>query len=167
MLTLVLLAGVTGTGKSTLANALGRELGWPVLDKDTSKSTLLAGGLGEDVVAPLAYDLMFAQASDLLDQGFPVILDSPASSPESVRNARRIARSSPARLKVVLCTADRPLREARLRRRTPMPSQPDRPDELPMEEALRYAHLPSDTLTVDTSRPVADLLPKVSAYVLG
>ena len=48
-----------------------------------------------------------------------------------------------------------------------MPSQPDRPNELPMEEALRYAHLPSDTLTVDTSRPVDELLPKVSAYVLG
>ena len=167
MLTLVLLAGVTGTGKSTLASTLGRELGWPVLDKDTPKSALLASGLAEDVAAPLAYDLMFAQASDLLYQGFSIILDSPASSPESVQNARRIAGSASARLRVVLCTTDRTLREARLRKRTPMLSQPDRPNEPPMEEALRYAHLPSDTLTVDTNRPVEELLSKVCAYVLG
>ena len=167
MLVLVLMAGVTGTGKSTLANGLGRAQGWPVIDKDTAKSTLLARGLPEDVAAPLAYDLMFAQASDLLGQGYSVVLDSPASSPLSVRNARRIAQEVPARLKVVLCTADRTLREARLRARTPKLSQPDRPDEPPTDEASRYAHLPSDTLTVDTSRPLAALLAEVSAYVLS
>jgi len=36
-LTLVLMAGLPGAGKTTLAYALGRELGWQVIDKDTYK----------------------------------------------------------------------------------------------------------------------------------
>jgi predicted ATPase len=32
--TLVLMVGLPGAGKSTLALALGRALGWPVVDKD-------------------------------------------------------------------------------------------------------------------------------------
>ena len=167
MLVLVLMAGVTGTGKSTLANRLGRAQGWPVIDKDTAKSTLLAQAVAEDVAAPLAYDLMFAEARDLLGQGYSVILDSPASSPMSVSNASIIAQEVQARLKVVLCTADRTLREARLRARTPMLSQPDRPDELPMDEASRYEYLPSDTLTVDTSGSMDEVLTEVAAYVLN
>ncbi len=38
---LLLMAGHPGAGKSTLALAIGCALGWPVLDKDTLKSTLL------------------------------------------------------------------------------------------------------------------------------
>lgn len=39
--TLVVMAGLSGAGKSTLALALGRALGWPVLDKDSIKAPLL------------------------------------------------------------------------------------------------------------------------------
>ena len=166
-MTLVLLAGSTGTGKSTLAANLGRELGWPVIDKDTFKSTLLAGGVAEVLAAPLAYDLMFAHARDLLGQGLSVILDSPASYPESVRNARQAASDASARLRVVLCTADQTLRETRLRARTPRISQSSVPDELPMDEARRYAHLPGDTLKVDTGMPADEVLATVRDYVLG
>ena len=38
---LVLMAGLPGGSKTMLALALGKELGWPVLDKDTVKTTLL------------------------------------------------------------------------------------------------------------------------------
>ena len=165
--TVVLMAGSAGTGKSMLAGNLGRPLGWPVIDKDTHKSTLLAGGVAERLAASLAYDLMFAEAGDVLAQGFSVILDSPASYLQSVENARRLAAEASAYLRVVLCTADVTLRETRLRERTPRLSQPSLPDERPMDEAHRYAHLPSDTLTVETGLPADDVLARVRAYVLG
>ncbi len=167
MQTLVLLAGVTGTGKSTLASALGSELGWPVLDKDTSKSALLVGGLGEEAAAPLAYDLMFAFAGDLLAQGMSVILDGPATFALSVENATTLAVGASARLKTVLCTADIAVREARLMTRAGMPSQPNAPDEPPLDEAQRFAHLPPDTLTVDTDQPWAEVFAKALRYVSG
>ena len=165
MLTVVLFAGSTGAGKTTVAQSVGRALQWPVVDKDTSKSTLLAGGVSEETAAPLAYDLMFAHASDLLAQGFSVILDSPASYAESVRNAEQVARDGRARLKVVLCTADKTLREARLRERAPRLSQPSVPNERPMDEAHRYAHLPEGALTIDTGQPADETLQAVVSYL--
>ncbi len=165
MLTLVLFAGSTGAGKTTIAQSVGRALRWPVVDKDASKSTLLAGGVSEEAAGPLAYDLMFAHARDLLAQGFSVILDSPASYAESVRNAQQIARDGPARLKVVLCTADKTLREARLRARAPRPSQPSVPNERPMDESRRYAHLPEGALTIDTGQSAEETLQAVVSYL--
>ena len=164
MTTLVLFAGVTGTGKSALAAELGRATGWPIIDKDTAKSALLASGIAEDVASPLAYELMFAHGTDLLSQGLSVILDSPASSPMSVQNAKRIAQSTSAELRVVLCTAERPLREARLRVRATKLSQPQAPDEPPMDEGSRYAHLPAEALRLDTSRPLKQLLGELLHY---
>jgi predicted kinase len=63
---LVLMAGVTGTGKSTLAGALGSSLGWPVVDKDIANSSMLVVGISASVAAPLAYDLMFVYGTALL-----------------------------------------------------------------------------------------------------
>ena len=48
-LTLVLMAGMPGSGKSSPALALGRLLNWPVVDKDTLKSTLLRARIPDDV----------------------------------------------------------------------------------------------------------------------
>ncbi len=47
--TLVLMAGLAGTGKTSLALALGNRLGWPVIDKDTGKSGLLELGVSEEL----------------------------------------------------------------------------------------------------------------------
>ncbi len=45
--TLVLMAGPPGAGKTTLALAVSRALGWPVVDKDTLKGSTENRGLGE------------------------------------------------------------------------------------------------------------------------
>jgi|GEM_PF-992380 len=123
-LTLLLMAGPPGAGKSTLALAVSRVLGWPILDKDTLKSSMLSAGVPEETAGRASYDLMFDVGRDLLlHQRFSTILDSPAGYPVVIRRAEQVAQEAGAELRFVLCTAAHSVREARLAERISRPSQ--------------------------------------------
>lgn len=64
-LTLVLLAGMPGTGRTALALGIGRAFGWPVIDKDSLKSPLLAAGIAEELAGPASYALSYALVLEL------------------------------------------------------------------------------------------------------
>jgi predicted kinase len=163
-LTLVLMAGAPGAGKSTLALAIGRALGWPVVDKDTLKSALLEAGTTDARAGPLSYDLMFEVGRDVLvRQRQSVILDSPAAYPRCVERATQIAAEAGGRLRVVCCVADDAVRAARLGTRRTLRSQLTAGTFQSGSE--RFAHLPGDALTLDSARPLADLLSEALAYI--
>ena len=115
-LTLVLMAGMPGTGKTTLALALGRTFGWPVIDKDSLKSPLLTIGVSEELAGPASYALMLEMAHDLLvQQGLSVILDSPGRFPFVLERVLDMTEQVGANLKIIRCVANRELRNQRLR----------------------------------------------------
>jgi len=149
------MAGLPGAGKTTLALALGRALGWPVVDKDTLKSSLLLGDALEELAGPASYRLLLAMGRDLCArQGLSVILDSPGRFATVLDEARAIAQEAGGNVAVLRCVASQPLRDQRLRARTPLPSQwsADMPYTVAEERAM-FAHLPPETLTLDTDRP--------------
>ena len=98
---LIVMKGFAGSGKSTLARALGKELGWPVVDKDDVKD-LLEGHT--QAAGPLAYAIMFNMARSLLLQGLHVICDSPLTGSISYERAKEIATQTHACLAVVECS---------------------------------------------------------------
>ncbi|MBD0324281.1 MAG: ATP-binding protein [Aldersonia sp.] len=167
--TLVLMAGPPGAGKTTLALAVGRALGWPVIDKDTLKSALLTNGVAETLAGPAAYELLHDLGCDLLvQQRLSVILDSPAAYPIVVEKATTLAREAGAVLRVVLCLADRTERERRLSERLIRPSQRNADVGLIGDDARQWGrHLPADSLVVRTTQPVDELLPETLVYVLA
>ena len=93
---LAALRGLPGIGKSALAQALGRELGWPVLDKDDCKDVLYGRAEAAD---ELAYDLLFRLARRQLQLGLSVVCDSRccsrACTPWLAARPRRRGRSWP------------------------------------------------------------------------
>jgi len=165
--TLLLLAGHPGAGKSTLALALGRQLSWPVLDKDTFKSTLIqtaCTGSGVDINL-LAYELVAAVANDLLvQQQCSVIIDSPLKRPVVIAQLRALAVAAQARLKVILCLADDCVRNQRLAARTPKASQL-RVHPIATHRESQFGHLPGDTLALRTERLDEDLLRAACDYL--
>lgn len=166
---LVLMAGMPGTGKTTLALALGRTCGWPVIDKDSLKSPLLTTGISEELAGPASYALLLEIADDLLvRQGLSVILDSPGRFPFVLDRVRNITKQVGSDLKLIRCVANRELREQRLRGRVARPSQWSANASFTDEqEQQMFEHFPTDTLLLDTCQPFDRCLTEALAYVRG
>ncbi len=168
-LTLVLMAGLPGAGKSTLASELGRELNWHVIDKDQHKEVLLKQGIEEEKAGHATYELAFSTArGSLAKQHASIILDSAALHPFILTSAQRIVHSiQGAQLKIILCVADRITRDERLRNRpyqlTKIKVNPETiPDYLQL-----FGHLPPDKLTLYTIDPLDSYLDVAKKYVVG
>jgi predicted kinase len=94
----VLIGGPPATGKTTLAGALGRATGWPVLHSDEVRKELAGIAPARSAAAPIdrgiytasasdrTYDALLDRARSLLEGGSSVILDASWSS-----GARRAA----------------------------------------------------------------------------
>lgn len=163
---LILMAGYPGTGKSTLARAIGDALGWPVIDKDVIVTSLLRSGIVEKVAQPASYDAMFALGLDTLcSQRRSVILDSPAGQPVSTDEARRIASEATATLVCILCLADRDTRNHRVANRPALRSQPVRESRTFGDAREKYGHLPGGTLLVDTTSALKESLRIALAHI--
>lgn len=166
-LTLILMAGMPGTGKTSLALALGQTWSWPVIDKDSLKSPLLTSGVSPEQAGPASYILMLELAQDLLvKQHLSVILDSPGRFPFVLERVKAMTEQGGAHLKIIQCVAPRQLRNQRLTRRPARPSQWREDAGLSDEEEREmFAHLPADTLVLDTSCSLEDCLALAYAYV--
>jgi len=165
---LLQMAGEPGTGKSTLARAIGRSTGAVVLDKDYVKAPLLDGGLSEDPAGGLAYDVFFAIAASVLDQGHSIVLDSPAFFPGVLDRGQKLARKTKTPYRIIECSCDQRAQEARLKSRRPLSSQ------LASMDAVRatmqrpgIVALEAPHLSVDTTRPEFECLKLALSYLVA
>jgi predicted kinase len=74
--TLYILAGLPGTGKSTIARALSRKAGAVWLRIDTIEQGLIESGISRDDIYDKGYRIAYAIAADNLRCGQSVIADS-------------------------------------------------------------------------------------------
>jgi predicted kinase len=119
---LIVFSGLPGTGKSTLAEAMGRELNIPVFAKDWLEATLVRSGLrasSEDRSLGFAgYELLSVLAERQLMLGQSAILDSVAASHTIRRAWCQLAGRYGAYYRVIECIcSDESLHRARLKGR--------------------------------------------------
>jgi len=85
---LIVFSGLPGTGKSAIAESVGRELGIPVFAKDWLEGALVKSGLRNETpernLGMVGYNLLTVLAERQLMLGQSVILDS-VTSTESIR----------------------------------------------------------------------------------
>lgn len=165
-LTLVLMAGLSGTGKTTLALRLGTALQWPVLSKDTLRSSLMMMEIIERVAGFAAYEVLFALIHDMLvKQKISVIVDCSTLYPFILHRSLELTRMTGAQLKVIRCVVDSHVRSDRLMKRETV-TAPSSPALLTKDEEHRlFAHLPHNTFVLHTLGPLEEYFPKVIAYV--
>lgn len=119
---LIIFSGLPGTGKSTLAEAVGKALQIPVFAKDWLEAVLLQSGLkpmNEDKSLGFAgYELLTVLAQRQLMLGQSVILDSVAAS-QTIRTMwRQLAEQYDADCCVIECIcSDESLHRSQLKQR--------------------------------------------------
>jgi predicted kinase len=158
--------GEPGSGKSTVARALGAHIGAVVLDKDVIKAALLRSGIAEEQAAAGAYETFFAQARALAASYHNVVLDNPVYWESVERRWLEIARDAGSPPILIACVCDdRDELARRLREREAVESQPREPFDLlrhPGAVETRF----EPRLTLDTTRPLAQVVHEAVAYIV-
>ena len=104
---LIVFSGLPGTGKSSLAEAVGRKLGIPVFAKDWLEAVLLRGelipGNPDKALGFAGYELLTVLAERQLSLNQSVILDSVAATATLRLQWRDLANQHGAEWQVVEC----------------------------------------------------------------
>lgn len=163
-LTLVLIGGLPGTGKTTLAGDVGANLGWAVLSSDRIRKelaglppqadgrTAFGTGIYTSAWTARTYAELLRRAGELLARGDSAILDASWTSGESRLAAADVARAEHAHLIELQCTAAPKVAERRLLTRPRGAS--DAGPEIPAKLALAAAPWPT-AIVIDTGRHTA------------
>lgn len=111
--TVIVVSGLAGTGKTSLARAMASELGMRAVSTDDVRQRLFGTGRGsfgfnEGPYQPEArrrtYDALFDRAKTLLDRGESVILDGTFLDPEQRIRAIEVAERADARFREIHCS---------------------------------------------------------------
>lgn len=152
---LVILGGLPGTGKTTLARAWARSRGAAHVRVDTIEVALQRAGAEQ--IGPQGYGVAYALAADQLALGLDVVADSVNPLPVTRQAWREVATASGASVLEVELTCPAPEHRARVESRTADIEGHQLPDWAAVQGA-DYAPWPQADLSLDTRVDVRDLV---------
>jgi hypothetical protein len=175
---LLIMAGLVGTGKTTVAEALSRSLGLIIISSDVTRKKLAGisptehrfeqfrGGIYSGDFTRKTYDEMLAQARELLSQGQSVILDASFKKRPDRLQAKSLTEETKADFAVVECLLDEETAKSRLEQRLKEGSVSDGRWEIfeqQKQDFDKITEFPSENhIILDTSQPMSNIIRIVS-----
>ena len=179
---LIVIFGLIASGKTTLAQALGKSLNLPVVHSDIVRKALVGipatqrveVPFGKGIYAPdvsgRTYQEMFRQAQELLEAGGVAILEGSFMRAADRRQARELAAASQAEIFFILCScqAEETLRRL-ARRATDTQAISDGRQEILMAQQEVFEPITDlhevPVLILDTNRPLEDILEETFSFL--
>lgn len=180
---LLIVAGLVGTGKTTVAHGLARSFGLTVISSDVVRKDL-AGippterrfepvdqGIYSEEFTRRTYDEMFARAEKLLKQGESVVLDASFKKRGHRLEARRLAQRTNAHFAALECVLDEPTVKARLEQRVREGSISDGRWEVYLAQKQDFEKIdefsPQEHMVLDTAQPMSNIVETVAERLWG
>jgi aminoglycoside phosphotransferase family enzyme/predicted kinase len=180
---LLIMSGLVGTGKTTVAQALSRSLGFTVISADIVRKGLagispterrfeqFGGGIYSKEFSRKTYDEMFAQARELLSQGQSVILDASFKKRQDRLQAISLAEEAKAGFAIVECILDEETVKRYLEKRVKEGSVSDGRWEIYEQQKQDFDKITEFTsenhIILDTSQPMSNIVKMISERIFG
>jgi predicted kinase len=166
---LIVMAGLPGSGKSTVAARLSAALSLPVVSVDPVAAAMWAGGIPQEMTGGAAYAVVRAIAEEQLTLGLSVVVD--AVNPTQTYRAvwRALASDQGADLAVIECfCSDAQVHRRRIAaRRRGIPGMAEATWEVVEQRRREYEPWIDDRLVLDTAPDVEAVAGAALAYVTG
>lgn len=169
---LFITCGPTGTGKTTLAQALASRLGAVVISSDIIRKQLagvpvtehrfneFGSGIYSEVFSRRTYSSMLNQAAEILKDGDPVILDASFLKASERRQAKELAGELGRRFFILECHLNEAILRERLRKRLDLDSISDGRWETYESQRMLFQPVLEENsaihVIIDTSRPATE-----------
>lgn len=161
-ITLIVMRGFPGTGKTTIARMLASALHAPLIDRDIIRQTAvnIFGELPQ--VGQFSYKLMFALVREQLNLGLSVVVDTPLTYRTTYEQCKELAKAYQTPMLVVHCQCPTEVQKHRLEGRKGIVSafQITSWEEW-KQWKNRFEEFEDDGCAIDTSNPMDVSLAKV------
>ena len=150
---LIVISGLPGSGKSTVAEALSRNLSIPVFSVDPIEAAMWRNGIAKNQTGTAAYEIAAALADEHLRLGHSVIIDAVNPIEASRAGWRDLAAKYRADLTIIECVcANEAIHRQRIEaRRRNIDGMPEVPWSRVLERRAEYEPWTDQRLTLDTS----------------
>jgi hypothetical protein len=160
---LILVCGLPGTGKSTIANNLAKRLHATVLRTDVIRKELLEEPTYTEEEKRLIYNVTFLIARYLLEAGCNVILDGTFYRRDLRQKVYALTRETRSRLEVIECTTPVDVIKRRMGRRLTRRYEPSDADfNVYKKIKAQFEPIQREHIVVNTGKPLHKTLREIS-----